>query len=277
MTKIVEQNRVALFQLGAIMKHFDPQNVAGENDEPVQIVDLDSKGPRQRRRTEVILTAFYQSFAKPWRSYTLIGAVLLILFSTLFLQYHWPFVETSSLKVSTPTSPASPSALVQLQQRPLHFPMIIPGASCPTSAEKQVNANFGIAQGDGPAYATLGTETITSPAVFHYANAQLFGTSGIGPPGWGGQKVLWFINPDYQGLILIRGQQLDGPHSMLFNGNEGEQHFDQRLVLDTTMLNGSPWPNYEAYTILQVPGCYAYQVDGANFSYTIIFQAAVQR
>ena len=154
------------------------------------------------------------------------------------------------------------------QQHPLHLPVVKPGASCPTTPEKTVTSSFGIAQGKGPVYATLDTTTIASPAVLNYADASQFGSGGSGNQGWGGQKVLWFIDPNYQGLVLIRGHQLDGVHEMRFGTT-----LDQQLVFDTSTSGGSPWPNFPSYTRLQAPGCYAYQVDGNNFSYVIVFQA----
>lgn len=159
-----------------------------------------------------------------------------------------------------------------LLRRPLHLPHLAVGATCPTSPEKRVSSDFGIAQGNGPAYATIGTEAITSPAIFHYADAQHFDNGNANNQGWGGQKVLWFVNPSYQGMLLVRGQQIDGSHEMRFSGGFGDQPLSQQLALDTT-LGGSPWPNTASYTRLQAPGCYAYQVDGANFSDVIIFQA----
>jgi hypothetical protein len=115
-------------------------------------------------------------------------------------------VALPSPKVPPPTS----SALLMLQQRPLHLPVVTPGESCTTTPEKKVFPSFGIAQGDGPAYATIGVPVVTSPAIFFYADAQHFGhfAGGVADQGWGGQKVLWFVNPNYQGLVLIRGKQL---------------------------------------------------------------------
>jgi len=154
-----------------------------------------------------------------------------------------------------------------LQQRSLHLPTVKPGSSCPTSPEQRVNSSFGIAQGDGPAYATLGTPTIESPAIFRYLDAQHFHMGDSRNQGWGGQKVLWFVNPRYQRLVLVRGHQLDGPHGIRFG-----MGLDQQLILDTRS-DGTPWPNFPSFTRLQAPGCYAYQVDGDTFSYLIIFQA----
>lgn len=87
--------------------------------------------------------------------------------------------------------------------------------------------------------------------------------------------MLWFVNPGYQGLVLVRGHQVDGPHMIRFDGGPDSRPLAQQLVIDTT-LGGSPWPNTFAATRLQIPGCYAYQVDGANFSEVIVFQAVVQ-
>ena len=177
----------------------------------------------------------------------------------------------SSSQVSIP----APPALLMLQQRPLHLLAVTPGAPCPTSPEKKVQPGFGIAQGNGPAYATIGTAIIRTPAIFAYTDAQHFGDGEADNQGWGGQKVLWFVNPDYHGLVLIRGHQVDGPHDMRFNGGLSGHPLAQQLVIDTKS-GGTPWPNLGSYIRLQAPGCYAYQVDGDNFSYVIVFQAVTQ-
>ncbi len=176
---------------------------------------------------------------------------------------------------SPPASTPAPSTLQTLLRRPLHLPVVAAGASCPTSPEKKVHPSFGITQGNGPAYATIGTEIITAPAVFHYADAQHFGSGGADNQGWGGQKVLWFVNPSYQGLVLVRGHQVNGPHEMRFDGSLSGRPLAQYLVIDPTR-GGTPWPNLGSYTRLQAPGCYAYQIDGANFSDVVVFQAVVQ-
>ncbi|HCI79266.1 MAG TPA: hypothetical protein DHW02_06225 [Ktedonobacter sp.] len=177
--------------------------------------------------------------------------------------------HTTSVQVKA----SAPTTLQMLQQRPLHLPVLAPGAACPTSPEKRIDPRLGIVQGNGPAYATIGTETITSPAIFHYADAQHF-ANGVDTQGWGGQKVLWFINPSYHGLVLVRGHQLDGTHEIGFDNASSPQIMHQ-LVIDTS-VGGSPWPNSSGYTRIQAPGCYAYQVDGTNFSYVIVFEAVVQ-
>lgn len=196
-------------------------------------------------------------------------------------------VTTACIQVPTaqtapvPTHPASPVtkavALKMLQQQPLHFPEVAAGSPCPTTPMKKVNPFFGIAQGDGPAYATIGTTVISAHAVLHYADAQHFGGGGPGNKGWGGQKVLWFINLRYQGLVLVRGHQLDGPHETRFDWVLNRELLLDTTLVDPTTLGNYPWPGFPSYTRLQAPGCYAYQVDGVGFSYIIIFQAVADQ
>jgi hypothetical protein len=114
---------------------------------------------------------------------------------------------------------------------------------CPTSPARRVFPAFGPAQGSGPAYEAATYDQAPSPAVLLYVDAAHFGGGGSANQGWGGQKVLWFVDPRYQGYVLVRGHQIDGPHGMRFQ------------------------------TRLQAPGCYAYRVDGTTFSDEIIFQA----
>ncbi len=179
-----------------------------------------------------------------------------------------PVPPAPSAIVTTPTNPTGDAVAKTLEQRPLHIPRIEAGSPCPTTPVKRVDAKFGLAQGNGPAYATIGADKITSHAIFYYVDAEHFGTDAQANKGWGGQKVLWFINPSYRGLVLIRGRQLDGSHEVRFN------QLDRQLLLDSS-FGGTPWFNMPTYTRLQAPGCYAYQVDGIEFSYLIIFQAVV--
>jgi hypothetical protein len=95
---------------------------------------------------------------------------------------------------------------------------------------------------------------------------------------WGGQKVLWVIAPSYAGPVLIRAQQLDGPHALLFDdGVDGSSvTLQPSLRLMGGPGYGTPWPNWPTNTRVEASGCYAYQVDGLTFTYTIVFQAEEQ-
>ena len=188
----------------------------------------------------------------------------------------------------TPTVPAvyataaAQTAVWQtLQQRPLHFPTGTPGTPCPTSPGHRLPTGEGMAVGSGPVYAVLGQAQSTGAeerqrqGILQYVDAHAYGT---GTSGWGGMKVLWVIDVHYNGLVLIRGHQVDGPHDVRFNGG-----LDQLSNIDALspplpalrLLGPPPETNWPSQTRLQAPGCYAYQVDGLTWSSVIVFQAVL--
>jgi hypothetical protein len=136
-----------------------------------------------------------------------------------------------------------------LLRRPLHIPAIAAGSPCPADSST----------GPGPAYPTLSIED---------GRATLRYLVGWGYDDWDGTKLLWTV-PHYRGPYIVRGRQLDGPGVLRFDQGpnwSGKLHSELRLVGPYADLN-------PAATFLRGPGCYAYQVDGRGFSYTIVFQA----
>lgn len=168
-----------------------------------------------------------------------------------------------------------------LQQRSVHFPSLKPDTPCPTTHGSFVIPNFDPLLGKGPAYADFfggsSPAETTGKGILDYVSS--FGDGSQ----WGGQKVLWFINPSYHGPVVIRGGQLDGVHGMRFNGGAEQQSYSSpfagvNLLSELRLIGGGaggPWPNWGTYTRLQAPGCYAYQIDGTTFSYLIIFKAVL--
>jgi hypothetical protein len=167
-----------------------------------------------------------------------------------------------------------------LEQRPLHLPALAPGTACP-HARGLLFPEFGVALGHGPAYPILAyvqANASEEGGVLHYVDASHY--QG-GKSGWGGEKVLWVIDPTYHGFILIRGQQIDGPHALGFNGGvdqPGTYAVDPPPIAALRLVAPAPgaagqWANWPSQTRLQAPGCYAYQVDGSSFSRVIVFQA----
>jgi len=153
----------------------------------------------------------------------------------------------------------------RLRQRPLRIESIAPGGACPVSPGQEVSPDFAFALGPGPVYPV----GLGSDAVLGYT----FGDDRGGFPGdWGGQKVLWIARPGFQGIALIRGRQLDGPNELRF-GEGISPSADMRLDASSGGSAPAGWHNWPSYTRLKVGGCYAYQVDGLDFSYTIVFQA----
>lgn len=177
---------------------------------------------------------------------------------------------TPAASVLAPTPSASPSGgLAGLAARPLRLPVLAPGQPCPIRAGAQVLPAFGLALGDGPVY-SLG---LGADAVLEYVRIGVF----AGSP-WGGQKVLWVGAPAYRGPVLIRGRQLDG---------SGELRFGDGIEPPTQLAfpagdrgtaysaDAPDWRNWPSYTRVRAPGCYAYQVDGADFTEVISFVARV--
>jgi hypothetical protein len=167
-----------------------------------------------------------------------------------------------AMATSQPTPTVTADPLSVLRHRPLHLPQFALGAPCPRAVGRQVVPTYGIAIGDGPAYAVgLGTEDILMYA----------GPHNFGGGEYGGDKVLWIVSPAYRDLVLIRGQQVDGSLDVRFDTG-----VDPPKELSFTADGGDPggWTGVPSYTRVKAPGCYAYQVDGLTFSEIIIFQAA---
>ncbi|MDQ6948792.1 MAG: hypothetical protein M3256_21670 [Actinomycetota bacterium] len=143
-----------------------------------------------------------------------------------------------------------PAALM----RPLHFPKIKLGASCPiTSGHVVSTVGFSVfALGKGPVY----------PGI---AGGQLYAWSG----GWFGFKTLWYVAPSYDGPVLIRGARIDGDGLVGF----GESPFIGHLIIPPGPTLNEAADGYRTApggTYVTGPGCYAWQIDGLSFSDVIV-------
>ncbi len=149
-----------------------------------------------------------------------------------------------------------------LRARPLAFPTVAAGSVCPATPGKQVSADFGLALGTGPVYPV----GFGADGVYHYS-----GTNEEG--GWHYLKVLWIEDPSYKGPALVRGRQIDGSGELRFERGPNPST-ELQLAQDSALGSGGiSWSNWPTYTRLRGPGCYAYQIDGANFSKAIVFSA----
>ena len=89
---------------------------------------------------------------------------------------------------------------------------------------------------------------------------------------YGSFKAMWAIDPRYVGPVLVRGRQLDGTDILKFE--KGEPGFsDYTRAHPTPELHESGGYIHPSVTRVQTLGCYAYQVDGIGFSYSIVFRA----
>jgi hypothetical protein len=90
--------------------------------------------------------------------------------------------------------------------------------------------------------------------------------------GWFYNKTLWAIAPSYTGVVLITGEQIDGPNRLRFNpaaGFPGDKQLELRFPNETA----SKWRYGPSDTLVRAPGCYAFRVRGDDFKRTIVFQA----
>ena len=89
-----------------------------------------------------------------------------------------------------------------------------------------------------------------------------------GPDGSYEKKVRW-LGAGYAGPVLLRAGRIDGPGTasarFSYTGHERDGgHYAEFTDPDNDL---------PATTTVSGPGCYAYQVDGATFSETIVFRA----
>jgi hypothetical protein len=87
---------------------------------------------------------------------------------------------------------------------------------------------------------------------------------------WNGWKHVWVVRAGYQGPVLIRGGQLDGPSDVRF-GEGIVPPSEHRLPATPRQLAGR-FRFERTLSRVRAPGCYAYQIDGTTFSYLVVFE-----
>jgi hypothetical protein len=139
-------------------------------------------------------------------------------------------------------------------------PTLSPGDRCPTDRGRFVHPDYGPAIGKGPVYAAaLGTE-----GILEFAPAENFDSHE-----WAGQKVLWIVDASYDGPVVIHGHRLDGPGIVRFNRGDVPPA-ELRMGAGG---GGHYWRDYPSYTRVEGPGCFAWEVEGDGFAYSIVFLA----
>lgn len=157
-------------------------------------------------------------------------------------------------------------------RRPLALPELAPGEVCPTSSLRQLSPSFGPGLGAGPVYPIGFTAEGVIPIQLppFSSNHQFAGSQ------WGGEKVLWVSDPSYEGPVLIRGHQVDGPNAVRFDREPSTLIPELQFPPGYTANYSGGWRNFPSHTRLRAPGCYAYQVDGTGFSDVIVFEAVAE-
>jgi len=158
-------------------------------------------------------------------------------------------------RVPAATGPQNPL------NRELAIPKLEPRESCPRTRGKDISPDFAPGLGAGPAYPVgLGRNGVLD---------ELEPPERFESDEWAGQKVLWVVEPSYDGPVLIRGRQLDGPHEVRFD--EGDVP-PKQIWMPAEDAPDERWRERPSYTRVRGSGCYGYQVDGPNFSLVIVFE-----
>jgi len=156
-----------------------------------------------------------------------------------------------------------------LRQRPLDLPWQAPGEPCPTASGREVSPAYAPGLGEGPIYPV----GLSTDGVLHYGYTGEFEGSE-----WGGSKVLWVSSADYQGPALIRGYQIDGTNEVRFDrGSPPPAELQFPIGGSASSPDQEPgWREVPSYTRVRAAGCYAYQVDGLDFTEVIVFRAQAE-
>lgn len=153
--------------------------------------------------------------------------------------------------------------------RPLHFPSLRAGETCPTSLGRPMSnpVGFGIAVGNGPVRAILATA-----GNLRMGDADL---DGNGVTGWREIKTLWVAQPSYQGPVVIRAERLDGLTPVVLGGSGALPSNAASIIIPPgpTVNDASGWRTAPSGTWAKSAGCYAWQVDGLTFSDVIVTRA----
>lgn len=160
-------------------------------------------------------------------------------------------------------------------RRPLHLPALVHG-KCPVHRARVVEPHIAAAEGPGPIYPVIADNAGPSGALT-FAYPPPPGSYRAGS-GFGGQKILWTGAPSYRGPVLIRGGQLGGHDPVKFD--TGTRVLFPELQFPPQSRSARPgggWRNWPSGTDLRASGCYAWQIDGTTFSYTVVFKAVQTR
>jgi len=192
------------------------------------------------------------------------------------------------------------AAFARLEARRLRLPALRADGSCPFA-----NA---ITLPGVPAEAALGPGGPTERGVAKLRNGPVYvafpgtprildfpatGDGGSAAGGWRSAEVLWVSRPSYRGPVLVRGGQLDGPERLGFGPGcrprsqlrlPAREWAPRHSPLQVWRRAVQPRPAWRmAASLTRISGagksgirCYAYQVDGNSFSYTIAFGAIRQ-
>ena len=165
--------------------------------------------------------------------------------------------------------PTASGAIPRELDHALHFPTLRNGQTCPVSSGRRVSnpVASGVALGARPVRAVLGT---TGDIVHGIADLDANGVSG-----WRMIKTLWYVEPSYNGPVIIRAKRLDAAGPVIMGGSGALPASATPLVIPPgpTVNSELGWRAAPSGTWAKSRGCYAFQIDGLTFSEMIVVRA----
>lgn len=212
------------------------------------------------------------------------GRVLRSMTAALVSLFIGSCTESPSSSTPTEATATSPSADPWAAlHRPMDLPSMSDGGTCPRDrghviSTGEMTANF---LGGGPARPALAAD---GPAYDGRAPA-LFDTSER-RHGWHGVRTVWLVDPSSsEAPILVRGWRLGGRGELRF-AIEGWGALGDTVTLsdgssigkEVRLQDGYPeesgWVRYPTTTLFRSAGCYAFQIDGTDFTRIVVFEVA---
>jgi hypothetical protein len=144
-------------------------------------------------------------------------------------------------------------------ERSLQLPN--PGRStCPATSTTGSVPFIHVALGTGPIYLAGGSSVSLANS------AQSDGDRLI--------KQVWIADPREPGPILIRGDRIDAPGDVRFDGGSEPTHELRLPILSYESTSNQPpgWRIFNSYLGVSSPGCYAMQVDTLSSSRWLVFE-----
>lgn len=160
--------------------------------------------------------------------------------------------------------PGTKGTVLPALSRPLELPSLAAGARCPVTRGQNSTSAYvkGEEYGSGPVRLVVGDRGEASRGVVVLGNPDR-------SPWLAAENVL-LIDASYRGPVLLRGERLDGPGTAFFDGNEVRSYLDPPYPDANTQNDGSRTP--PASIFVRSPGCYGFQIDGTDFTTTIVLE-----
>lgn len=170
--------------------------------------------------------------------------------------------------IPQPTPATSADEIAALLARPTKLPSVAPGAACPVSRPRPL----------APTEDAFLTNVYSTGALFPSSGylgddtTLRLGDRTPAPDGLYEHKVIWAAaEGGYEGPAVVRVGRLDGSGS-----GRVRLYYDSAASRgDAVVFDVGPgrrdWPSG---TFVSGPGCYAYQIDGRDYSEMIVFAVA---